>query len=791
LGDTTNSLIPVLIPELSSVKGATGGFYSSYVWNTTGSLFTFGYNGDGQLATGDTNPRYSPFLVNISNIIQVAAGQYHFLAIDSFGRLFGCGYNQYGQLGVGTSESQYLNLIQIPIFGFSVSASAGYEDSFVLTNNSQVYGFGNNPYGELGVGSSGNSFSTPTLVTTLSNVTQICACQYHTNFLTKAGNVYVTGYNDVGQLGLGDFVNRDIPIQLTTLSSVSSIVCGLSFTFANLPPQMYSWGQNAYGETGVNHTIGIRSTPQWVSTLNGLPVKDIGAFYYDTFYLLENGTLFGNGNNENGQLGQGNNASMLLPTLIPLQSVTQIPVGYDYGIYLNESGAYGAGDNSYGQLGLGSSSGPFLNPVLIASDIVLAGGGQYHSFIVNSSGAIFGMGNNHNSQLCLGDTTNRNVPTMLNISYIPLKAIACGLDSSIFLTSSGNVLVCGSNGDGQLGLSSAVSQAPYAIENPLFSGITMISAAVGETFTIVANFTMALVFGTGSPYGTSSVLPTQIVGVTNILEIATGPYHVLILSHNAEGIGIVYSFGYNIYGQLGLGNTNTQNYPVQISLPLFNVTAVAVAAGYSHSAILYNCFNGYGGGNCAYPICYGILSTSLSVCSGNGNCISPDQCQCNSGYVGPTCGFPLCYGVPSNDTISVCSGNGNCTSPNQCQCNSGYVGPTCQIPACYDVPSNDTLNVCSGNGNCTSPDNCQCQFQYGGNQCQYSYCFNVLGNSTAVCSSHGNCTAPDVCLCDTGFSGSNCSIAGIGVISLASQLTVGSFHCGIALTLFVFLMFSL
>jgi len=132
-------------------------------------------------------------------------------------------------------------------------------------------------------------------VTSLSDITQICACQFHTNFLTKSGNVYVTGYNGAGQLGLGDFVNRDIPTQLTTLTNVSSIVCGLSFTFANLPPQMYSWGQNAYGETGVNHTRGIRSTPQWVSTLNGLTVKDIGAFYYDTFYLLENGTLFGNG----------------------------------------------------------------------------------------------------------------------------------------------------------------------------------------------------------------------------------------------------------------------------------------------------------------------------------------------------------------------------------------------------------------------------------------------------------------------------------------------------------------
>jgi len=78
----------------------------------------------------------------------------------------------------------------------------------------------------------------------------------------------------------------------------------------------------------------------------------------------------------------------------------------------------------------------------------------------------------------------------------------------------------------------------------------MISASVGGYYTIVANFTMALIFGTGSPYPTSNGLPTQIVGVTNILDVVSGSDHVLILSQNAQGIGIVYSFGNNNYGQL-------------------------------------------------------------------------------------------------------------------------------------------------------------------------------------------------------------------------------------------------
>lgn len=148
----------------------------------------------------------------------------------------------------------------------------------------------------MGIGST-NNVAAPTLVTSLSNINQICACASHTIFLTKSGEVYATGDNFVGQLGVGDFSNRNIPTKVanTLPSNVSSIICRYSFSFANLPPQMYSWGQNAYGETGLNYTRGARSSPQWVTSLNGLEVLDISAFYQDTFYLLSNGTLFGNG----------------------------------------------------------------------------------------------------------------------------------------------------------------------------------------------------------------------------------------------------------------------------------------------------------------------------------------------------------------------------------------------------------------------------------------------------------------------------------------------------------------
>jgi hypothetical protein len=66
--------------------------------------------------------------------------------------------------------------------------------------------------------------------------------------------------------------------------------------------------------------------------------------------------------------------------------------------------------------------------------------------------------------------------------------------------------------------------------------------------------------------------------------------------------------------------------------------------------------------NCQHPICFGFASNVTKVCSGNGNCTSPNNC--NDGFIHENCQHPICFGFASNET-KVCSGNGNCTSPNK------------------------------------------------------------------------------------------------------------------------------
>jgi len=167
------------------------------------------------------------------------------------------------------------------------------------------------------------------------------------------------------------------------------------------------------------------------------------------------------------------------------------------------------------------------------------------------------------------------------------------------------------------------------------------------------------------------------------------------------------------------------------------------------------CNPGYSGNRCQYYVCYGVSSSSGSVCSGRGSCTGADTCSCNSGYTGNNCQYYTCYGTASND--NPCSGNGVCTGVNTCSCDTGYTGDRCQYFTCNSI-SSSSVSVCSGHGNCFNVNQCQCEVGYGGQWCQYPICNSKRSDDATVCNSRGTCSSPNSCTCtDTNsHTGSDC-----------------------------------
>jgi hypothetical protein len=156
--------------------------------------------------------------------------------------------------------------------------------------------------------------------------------------------------------------------------------------------------------------------------------------------------------------------------------------------------------------------------------------------------------------------------------------------------------------------------------------------------------------------------------------------------------------------------------------------------------------------------CYGVLSTDVNVCSGNGQCVAQDTCQCDAKWDGAACSrYAFCNGYQANNP-AVCSGHGTCVKDETCQCNPTYGGQYCGSSAtCNGLAATDP-SVCGYHGTCVSNEVCQCADGWSGQYCQY-YKFSCAGFnpfSSFACSGHGSCVAQDTCQCNYPYYGSNC-----------------------------------
>jgi alpha-tubulin suppressor-like RCC1 family protein len=285
-GTTTNSSTPVPVTGLSgvTVKAVAGGGLHSLAVTSTGAVYAWGFNGQGQLGNGtitsggaaNPTPAQVTGLSGV-NITAVAGGGGQSLAVTSTGSVYACGNNNYGQLGNGTTVNSPtpIHVTGGGLSGVTVTAAAGGgAHSLALTSTGAVYAWGYNGNGELGTGNTTNS-STPVAVTGLSgvDVKAVSAGADHSLALTSTGAVYAWGYNNAGQLGNGTTTNALtallVPFPADGSATVVSISAGRFDSFAlESDGSLWAWGYNYQGQYG-NGTITNSLTPIEVYTPAG------------------------------------------------------------------------------------------------------------------------------------------------------------------------------------------------------------------------------------------------------------------------------------------------------------------------------------------------------------------------------------------------------------------------------------------------------------------------------------------------------------------------------------------
>lgn len=327
-----NSLEPLVINRLSKVSAVAAGNYFSMALIEDGTLWAWGDNTYGQLGIG-TSGGFSNTPMRVQNLTNkivraISCGFRHSLAILSDGTLLTWGDNTYGQLGLGSSGSTPVTTpTQVTALNNITAIAAGGYHSIAHLANGTLWAWGLNGSGQLGLGHNNSPVTTPAQIN-LGNVSAIAAGGYHSLALLSDRTVWSWGANYSGQLGTGSLISSNKPVEVEQLSYASSISCGLDHSLAIVSTSLWTWGRNDYGQLGLSSISAAESIPQQVALSN---VADAAGGLWHSLALLSDGTIKAWGDNTYGELGNGLKTSSSTPvSVITLKNISTITQTYGW-----------------------------------------------------------------------------------------------------------------------------------------------------------------------------------------------------------------------------------------------------------------------------------------------------------------------------------------------------------------------------------------------------------------------------------------------------------------------------
>ncbi len=338
--------------------------------------------------------------------------------------------DNWGLVGVGLDEDSPTHQPGLPTVQ-SVDVSTRYKLAIDIYGN--VWASGYNGEGALGVGST-RGYPGPVIVSNISNVIQTATGDGWSMALEENGTVWSWGYGN-GGLTLGTGARSQLsPVQITFPSNAGPIVdiaaAGTHGLALAANGTVWAWGGNNTGALGTGTTL-ASDTPVQVTSLTG-QVLELQAGCTTSAALLTNGTVATWGSDDAGQLGLGKGEATSSPTVVPdLSGVTQISMGGntpDDGdvIAMTSSGVVIWGYGKEGEIGNGTNNNAYTpQPVAgLPPNIVAVSAGGLQLMAVDSDGNVYAWGGNSDGQLGNGTTTSQSVPVKLSISGV--TAVSAG-----------------------------------------------------------------------------------------------------------------------------------------------------------------------------------------------------------------------------------------------------------------------------------------------------------------------------------------------------------------------------
>jgi uncharacterized repeat protein (TIGR02543 family) len=272
---------------LNNIVAVMGGELHNVALKSDGTVWIWGDDHEDQFGNGGGTISTSPVQVNsLSSVVMLGSRGYHSVAVKSDGTVWDWGSDEYGALGDGQSilSPTYTTPLLVQGVKNPIMVTAGYMFSIALMPDHTLMTWGNNKDGELGNGTIGGYISSAQPVAGINNVVWVSAGWTHSVAIRSDGTVWTWGANS----WTGAFDCQD-----ASDNNNLGFFCG-------------------YGMLG-NGTTNDQYTPQQVPGLSGA-IMALGGDSF-TSVLLRDGTVWTFGSNGAGQLG----VPGVYQSLVPVQ----------------------------------------------------------------------------------------------------------------------------------------------------------------------------------------------------------------------------------------------------------------------------------------------------------------------------------------------------------------------------------------------------------------------------------------------------------------------------------------
>lgn len=313
--------------------------------------------------------------------------------------------------------------------------------------------------------------------------------------------------------------------------------------------------------------------------------------------LLSGNVICSWGRGEDGQLGHGDAEDRYSPVQLSALDgieVNSLTCGADHTLAYSESlsQVYSWGWGDFGRLGHGNSSDLFIpQPIRALGGVKIKqiACGDSHCLAVTVDGDVRSWGRNQNGQLGLGTTEDSLVPQKIQaFQGISVKMLAAGAEHSAAVTEAGELYGWGWGRYGNLGLGDRKDRlVPEKVSSIDFQETKMVLVACGWRHTISVTTSGSIYTYGWSKYGQlghgdceDHLTPYKLEALSNqiISQISGGWRHTMAVTSD----GKLYGWGWNKFGQVGVGDNIDRCSPVQVLFPN-DQKVVQICCGWRHT----------------------------------------------------------------------------------------------------------------------------------------------------------------------------------------------------------------